>query len=1440
MRHWQTPLIPIMLLGFPHLVEYHHCSSACSKGITTRKCIGDSVYTRSVPTTACCCARLTLRLVHCATSSQKGERHHSHHYHRVSRFTPSIALLTMTFAPSSSSSSSNSAASVATRLEALMESKDDKEYKSHCTTVSWADLIRLDRHLNDIPRWPPHTQVTLRPKVGADCLMVLHVAGDLRSTRSAVEKFDRNGMYRTVQMRSALLAVDVDNDPLGRLMANELGVHHICQCLNQLDKGWLSGYELGQNTAAALSDCYHMCEALASEVETVGGETVPVIRCFRSSKKSSVSEYMVEIMRRCDKARGNLPFSSAGSTPSLYPLLYRADNGRPSFSLVGYASCSMDADDSQLFKELMAMTDVQPTASARAADASGSRKAIKGLWESQAQQSIVYESQALEGMRLHQAIEQRLAASGRSFDSFTELQCLVVVPNLNSLHMQTAARVSSLPGLKDIVKVMKATKASGNERTIDELCTDIGRNDKCLYVILQDECHWGLTPTGFVNMRIHKQLMLSASEHNNAVHVCVSATPENHFVIDALQAYNITKWDINKDVPICKAWESVYSTPASRYYGERMRPAHLTVADTHPIQSEDLLSFVAEVYDAQINRRQSRRTPAVSSLALMLDYVASFIIVHRTRHPGADRYSPGLDIFSSSDTREAVERCTVMDNNGQGSLCVVRMSCHTKLCEEFLIHLRSVRSFFGLDHTCAIMLCTGNESYSLSKQVESEFKSRMGDWLGRRSRTPSKLAFGDLVHMPGILILVAKGRMGDTFPSTMSHFDLRACYRERGDIVRSTFIQDAGRTFRVTQSEVHLPKLLLRPEAHRAYTDNQYDKPDGSLVKKRTDTTELPDDDEDEDKESDMDSGETITLATISFDEQSVEQSLVGVAANFEPSKRAAFALEQPSVEAMAKTVIMFAAPQIGKTGAYVHCCLTMREMIVPQHEAKLAINLCYKGQVKQKFFRISDALATLEAFERSVRNWLDELVAAAPSNCSEGVDTSATQNNNSNKANNSNNDNRQQQPQPLHLPQPHTAPTSFASTSPSCPNALLASVTMLARKRKADELNRTEKNRSERAFDCYFHTERPELLPAELEEKRPDTIVCGLAAVFDNPRQLTITHLQALAYIPALKAHSIIYIFTDTARDRMRQRVQLQLPQPLPSLPRQPANRSPGSMEVAKLHRDYYQAESSQLHDRFTQHPELWAHYHDLIEQSQREKQLSITRQFARMWYKTLTDTEEERSQREMLQVGDMGCGRCQLAKTLLEIVRTDAGSTGVCVRAGSESAGATAALLTVHVLGVDHVTDDTSTRLGAVLGNMRDTGWKKGSMQVMVYCLSLWGADRHQYINEAHRVLKTKGELYIIESKYRMGIDHTLYQDPVEVRKKCDMFGAEVEKRGFLHARDFNPPEFFNTPFTCQLFYKSQQRNTNEMEANKEALLDFPAQDRSREKADESVMEE
>ena len=484
---------------------------------------------------------------------------------------------------------------------------------------------------------------------------------------------------------------------------------------------------------------------------------------------------------------------------------------------------------------------------------------------------------------------------------------------------------------------------------------------------------------------------------------------------------------------------------------------------------------------------------------------------------------------------------------------------------------------------------------------------------------------------------------------------------------------------------------------------------------------------------------------------------------DFTPRKTAAFAVSQPSAQAMTRTVIMFAAPQIGKTGAYLYCCLAARELI-SMSSHKLAINLAYRNQVTLQSFRRTK-LNGLKPFLDEVNIWVQEQ--------------------------------HEEKSPPLSL------------------------------KRKLGQLiegegeveHRAALGQESRVYSCYFHCERADLLPIEWEEKVQDASKSGLAAVIDRPQLLTDRHLAALRDNPLLRTHSIIYVFGGDERDNMRSRLPC-----VPLLSTRPSP-SPIHTEMKQLHRKYYKENSEKLHRLFEERPELWTQYHNLIEESQADHGMSITQQFAQLWFSSVTD-DDEQSDNEVIEVGDMGCGRCQLAKELLHIVRSSS-SGNVRVEAGQSRVGSDTAPFIIRVKGVDHQTDEKSTQLGAVRSNMRHTAWENNKLNVIVCCLSLWGSDRHTYIKEAYRVLKKDGKLFIVETKYRMDIDRR--HVPEEITKKCNQFALAICERGFAYLGEFMPEKFLGTRFVCQQFIKIKPDNRGRLIERQDSTLDFPSRDDS-----------
>ena len=283
----------------------------------------------------------------------------------------------------------------------------------------------------------------------------------------------------------------------------------------------------------------------------------------------------------------------------------------PSLALVCYANSNLETNDSQLLRYMVRVAEERADLTVALPAVACDAKAIPAFDRQQGRSSpVVYESQALEGMTLLAAIPAAdLPSNNLSFQKFNNMFFYVVVLNLNSLHQQTLKRVESLQTVRTSETVMKAANTAVADNTLDSVCKDIHTHGQCLYVVIQDESHWGLTPAGFVNIRIHKQSdgLGHAITTTSSMCACL-ATPGNHFVIEALQGYKHRQVGHQQGPSNMRTpWEKNLLQPCQSILWRGQRdPRSWTKSEEHTTNCEALLSFVAEVYDAQINRKTAR------------------------------------------------------------------------------------------------------------------------------------------------------------------------------------------------------------------------------------------------------------------------------------------------------------------------------------------------------------------------------------------------------------------------------------------------------------------------------------------------------------------------------------------------------------------------------------------------------------------------------------------------------------------------------------------------------------------------------------------------------------------------------------------------------------------------------------------------------------------
>lgn len=175
---------------------------------------------------------------------------------------------------------------------------------------------------------------------------------------------------------------------------------------------------------------------------------------------------------------------------------------------------------------------------------------------------------------------------------------------------------------------------------------------------------------------------------------------------------------------------------------------------------------------------------------------------------------------------------------------------------------------------------------------------------------------------------------------------------------------------------------------------------------------------------------------------------------------------------------------------------------------------------------------------------------------------------------------------------------------------------------------------------------------------------------------------------------------------------------------------RTPESREPGTLRR----TNADNLHETFAKDPKKWHDYHARREKSVKRWKLDPRDHFVREVIGDRTD----------LSIGDFGCGTAKIGEALGE---------------------------TNEVWSIDHV----AIHDGVVAANMKETPIEDKSLDIAVFCLSLWGSEEHDlpaYLDEAFRCLKQGGELHIYET----------FNHFAKNQENIEAFKAQLSRLGFL----------------------------------------------------------
>ena len=146
----------------------------------------------------------------------------------------------------------------------------------------------------------------------------------------------------------------------------------------------------------------------------------------------------------------------------------------------------------------------------------------------------------------------------------------------------------------------------------------------------------------------------------------------------------------------------------------------------------------------------------------------------------------------------------------------------TRQGREIYEELCDMQAKLGLINRFAIILASNGET-AQQHGIKAALLERHSGLLESLKRHNDEFkVIEDLQGIPCIFIVCEGYRMGDTFPTSMLHYDLRLRY-DHSDAYRASFEQDLGRAFRYANGpDDVLPTVVIGPKGYE-----QVMKPEG-------------------------------------------------------------------------------------------------------------------------------------------------------------------------------------------------------------------------------------------------------------------------------------------------------------------------------------------------------------------------------------------------------------------------------------------------------------------------------------------------------------------------------------------------------------------------------------------------------------------------------------
>lgn len=391
-------------------------------------------------------------------------------------------------------------------------------------------------------------------------------------------------------------------------------------------------------------------------------------------------------------------------------------------------------------------------------------------------------------------------------------------------------------------------------------------NKKILHFIIADECHWGISKNGAHAKLINSQncenlfvLLVSATPFNVLSKTSRVHNDELH-IVDWFSTA-ITSPPTTKTADVAPGWEYCRLSDYVANMGEAIRQdtrfenllASIADKGTHEVSRTQLLlveyiiSFcwysvqfdyddfcLRDIKGDRIKQAKNQMESLERKLTAQFGDTNSLVLALHERKVVQTNWT---GIFkqkktTKSETDKVVEsllrslKPTYFEDikadelfsrkvlskirmNGRlavlfGDLHVVRLERgefgdESQCLEAFKAAIRECRfSFLPIMHTMS--------GTPLSKGIDPSFR-KAAQYKGKDWNPAKPVVFEDLEGLPGLMLVVDKARMGDTFPKNFTHLDLRA--RDPAKPNLSSLIQSLGRLCTYTEGKALLRKALV-------------------------------------------------------------------------------------------------------------------------------------------------------------------------------------------------------------------------------------------------------------------------------------------------------------------------------------------------------------------------------------------------------------------------------------------------------------------------------------------------------------------------------------------------------------------------------------------------------------------------------------------------------